>query len=152
MIGLAIALGAVVLVGWAPDGGSTDVSLGQAVALGVVFAAVPVAVWLAPSDPQNLVAVGGGLAVTGAATMLGGNVLLGAAIPYGFLILWLGARQRPPMTPRLAARLLVTAVALMVAVGCAILPGVLTSLGAFVLATVVAGSSVLGSARSIQAA
>lgn len=105
---------------------------------------------MAPADPQNLVSVGGGWVAAGAATMLGGNVLMAVAIPYGFLILLLGAAQRPPLTARVVGRVLLIAVALIVAVGFAIDTGALTGLGAFVLAAAVAGSSVLGSARSVR--
>jgi hypothetical protein len=146
-IGLAVSIGVLFLVGWAPDDGPTGVSLRQAIALAVVFAAAPTAVWLAPTDSHNVVSVGGGWAAAGGATMLGGNVLMAIAIPYGLLILWLGAAHRPPLTARLVARLLLTVVTFIVAVVCALGTGVATGIGAFMLATIVAGSSLFGSTR-----
>jgi len=148
-IGFAISIGVLILVGWiAPDDGATGISVRQAIALAVVFMAAPIAAWIAPRDPVNLVGVGGGWVVAGAATMMGGNVLMAVAIPYGFLILSLGAAQRPPMTTRVVGRLLAIAVALIFAVGFAIGTGVLTGIGAFVLAAAVAGSAALGSGRA----
>ena len=146
-IGVAISIGVLFVVGWAPDNGPTAVSLRQAIALAVVGAAAPVAVWLAPADPDSLVSVGGGWAAAGAATMLGGNIFMAIAVPYGLLILWFGAAHRAPLNARLFGRLLLTAVALIVAIGCALGTGVATGIGAFVLAIAVAGSSLLGSAR-----
>lgn len=52
-----------------------------------------------------------------------------------------------PVGARLVGRLLLTAVALIVAVGCALGTGVATGIGAFMFATAVAGSSLLGSVR-----
>jgi hypothetical protein len=145
-IGLAVSIGVLFLVGWAPDG-PTGVSLRQAIALAVVFAAAPTALWLAPTDSHNLVSVGGGWVAAGGATILGRNVLMAIAIPYGLLILWLGAAHRPSLTARLVARLLLTVVTFIVAVVCALGTGVATGIGAFMLATIVAGSSLFDSTR-----
>jgi hypothetical protein len=145
-IGFAISVGVLVLVGWiAPDEGLTGVSLHQAISLAAVFMAAPIAVWLAPKNPQNLVSVGGGWFAAGAATMLGGNTLMAVAIPYGLLIFLFGAGQEPPLTSRLVGRLLLTAGALIVAVIWAHDSGALTGIGALVLAAAVAGSSAFNS-------
>lgn len=82
VLGFAISIGVLVLVGWiSPDEGATWASLRQGVAIAVVFAAAPLAVWIAPTDPLNLVSVGGAWFVTGAATMQGGNVLMALSSP-----------------------------------------------------------------------
>ncbi|GBD84256.1 hypothetical protein BMS3Abin02_00646 [bacterium BMS3Abin02] len=150
-VALAVSVGVFVLVGLiAPDHGPTRISMRQGIALAAVFAAPPIGVLISPVNAASMVALGGAMFVAGAATTPGGNLLGPIMMAPGLLLLLVGASHRPPLTAALIGRFLLYAIALVVGVVLALGTGVLTGLGALLVAAVVASSTRWRTDRDIR--
>lgn len=137
-IGLALALVLFLLSTFVwPDDGATASSFRAGITVALVFAAVPIAI-LAPTVTAGaLVALGGGMTIAGFATTPGGNLLGPIMAVIGLLVLFTGASNEPTMTPGIIATMLVSALALSVAMY-AVLGG--TSIWQTLVGVVLAGA------------
>lgn len=116
LIGVAVAfvLFLMSMFVW-PDDGATTSSFREGITVGVVFAAVPIAILAPAVRAASLVALGGGMTIAGLATTPGGNLLGPIMAAIGLVVLFTGASKKPPMTSGIIATMLASALALSVA-------------------------------------
>ena len=134
-LGVLAAIAMFVLVTFlASDGGSTIISWRQGLALMLVFGAPAVGALAAPA---HAVALGGGMVVAGAGTMIGGNTPMLLIAASGFLLLLAASAQRAQVTLAVIMRFVLSAVALITGVYLALDTALITGLGAAAIAVLI---------------
>lgn len=135
---MAVSIGVFVLVAFVyPDDGLTSSSVRHGLVLMVVLAAPAIGALLAP---EHATAFGGGMFVAGAATLPGGNQIGLIMLVPGLLLMLAGAAHRPPLTPALLIRMVLSALALALGVYMALDTGLVAGLVALLLAALVTTS------------
>jgi hypothetical protein len=123
-LGIVVGLGLFVVVAVvSPDEGPDPTSLMQGLGLGVIVAAAPVAALASGGSASNIIALGGGMTIAGAATTPGGNFSGLVMAIAGFGLLFAGVSHTSNVTWRLFVSTLTYGIVLAIGMYAGLAPG-----------------------------
>jgi hypothetical protein len=139
-LGIVAGLSLLVVVAWiAPDHGPDPTSFMEGFGLGAIVAAAPVAALASRGPASNIIALGGGMTIAGAATTPGGNFSGLVMAIAGFGLLFACVSHTSNVTWRLFGSTLACGIVLTIGMYAGLAPGLGTIIS-FILATAVATS------------